>query len=216
MKKYFVSTLLYKQKFTAIGFYDPATDILTIAKVERISNPVGMYDKEKLIKQIRLFKEQKFTVLLETRNKKFMDYSPIIALSDKGNENRLHQDIYFEYFKSMYESQEIDVGGDTGMEQAKALIHRTTENIDDKTGKVTYNFRKFDSELRLYILMVAAHVNPPRGVSHFLAIEKEFEKKPPGKTSSERIRYATGIAWDERLLKRQEKMIEATQKNFKY
>ncbi len=216
MKNYFVVTLLQTKKYKLYAQHDPASDVLTVSKIEHISNTVGLYSKERLFKEIEIVKKNGYQVLVETRNEKaFRKLAPLIVLNERGDENRLHQDIYYEYFKAMFQAQELDVGEDL-KSQVDVFAKRVAEVVDEKTGRVTYKFRKFDNELRAIVLLVAAHVHPPKGLGYFQAIEREMQTQAPPKSRVERIKFAVGIGWDRKVDEDWDKRIEETQAKFTY
>jgi hypothetical protein len=214
MKNYFIVTLLLKKKFKLYGQYDPGSDILVVTRDEVISEPNGMFDREKLEKEISIVKQNGFTVLVETRNRNYQKLAPIITLSDKGDDQRPLQDIYFEYFKSMYHSQQIDVGDrETDI---TAFLNRVKESFDPRSGKIIYEFKKFDNLLRAIVLLVAAHIDPPKGVGHFMEIEQSMNHLPKKKSKIDRMRHAVGLGMDEQMDANYEDLIKKTQANFKY
>jgi len=215
MKNYFIATLLHKKKYKLYGSYDPSSNILLVSKIEQISSTNGMYDREKLVKEISIVKQNGFTVLVETRNRHFQKYAPIIMLEDRGDDQRPLQDIYFQYFKSHYYAQELDVG-EIGDEKVKHFLSTVKESYDPRSGKINYEFRKFDNEFRAVILLVGAHTDPPKGVGHFMEIEKAMDHLPKTKTKVERMRHAVGLGWDEKLEAKLEERIKKTQTSFKY
>jgi hypothetical protein len=215
MKNYFIVTLLHKNKYKLYGQFDPSSNILLVSKVEQISKANGMYDREKLVKEISIVKQNGFTVLIETRNRHFQKYAPIIMLEDRGDDSRPLQDIYFQYFKSHYYAQELDVGA-IGEEKVKFFLSTVKESYDPRSGKIQYEFRKFDNEFRAVILLLAAHTDPPKGVDHFLEIERSMNHQPKKKSKTDRIRHAVGLGWDEQQDAIQEELIKKTQQNFKY
>lgn len=214
MKNYFIVTLLLKKKFKLYGSYDPSGDILVVQGIEQISSPNGMFDREKIKKEISLAKQNGFIVLVETRNRNYQKIAPIISLSDKGDAQRPLQDIYYEYFKSMFHSQQIDVGNrETDI---NAFLNRVKESFDPRSGKIIYEFKQFDNELRAIVLFVAAHIDPPKGVGHFMEVERQMNRLPEKKTKIDRMKHAIGLGMDEKADTYWEDRIAKTQANFKY
>ncbi|MBU2648782.1 hypothetical protein KKI24_29005 [bacterium] len=214
MKNYLIATLLFEKKFKLYGSFDPASNILVVTQLKQISQANGIFDRESLIKELQIAKEGGLMTLVETRDKSFLKHSPIITLSDRNEDSRPYQDVYYEHFKSMYQSQQVDVGKER-KEAISAFLNRVKENYDPRTGKINYEFKKFDNELRAIILLVAVHVDPPKGVNFALDIERSMGQVPRTKTKIERMKYAVGIGMDKKSNAYWEKRIEETQKNFK-
>lgn len=216
LKRYYVATIMLDKKYEAAGFWDQAKDVLVVERVKSISTGRGLFKKETLVDKIEKLKSKGTKTLIETKNQQYLKHSPICALSDRKEDTRPMQDIYFEYFKAMYHAQEIDVGKTLKEKTGTFFRSWVKEEMDPKTGKITYKFNKFDNEFRAIVLMVALHVNPPKGVNHFINVEKQIVDQQPGKSRLERLKYALTKGVDDKLLNSFEARLEATQKTFEY
>ena len=213
MRNYLVASLMYEAKFKAIGAFDPSSNIMVVLELERIDRN-GMFDRGKLLKEIQLAREDGFQTLVETRDKTFIKHTPIIALSDRSEDSRLCQDVYFEHLESMMLSRLIDVGKEN-QDRIATRIKQVRKTINQTTGRIVYEFKNLGKdELPTLMLLVSLHVDPPRGVNFALGIEQAMRAAPIPKSKVERMKYAVGLRVDEENDAYWEKRIEETQKKF--
>ena len=215
MKHYFIATLIHRKKYKLYATYNKQSDVLVVTSIDRISGAFGGFDKTQLIEEIAIAKNNSCIVMIETRNKKYQKFAPIIDMSARGNENRPNQDIAFEHFKSMTDSQELDVGNSL-LTKVSTFKKQTRQIIDEKTGRITYQFKTFENELQPLLVLVLTHIQPPKGISYFIEVEKNIVKPDLGLSRTQRKQYAVTHGYDEILRKQMAERIKKTQAKWKY
>jgi hypothetical protein len=210
MKQYFIATLIHRKKYKLYATYNKQSDVLVVTSIDRISGAFGGFDKTQLIEEIEIAKNNGCIVMIETRNKKYQKSAPIIDMSARGNENRLNQDIAFEHFKSMTDSQELDVGNSL-LTKVSTFKKQTRQIIDEKTGRISYKFKTFENELQPILVLIYAHIHPPMGVDYFITVQKAIMNQKPNIDRIAKKKHAVTVGYDEVLRKGVRAQIEAQQ-----
>ena len=215
MKHYFIATLIHRKKYKLYATYNKKSDELVVTSIDRISGALGGFNKNQLIEEIEIAKTNGCIVMIETRNKIYQKFAPITDMSARGNENRPNQDIAFEHFKSMTDSQELDVG-DSLQTKISTFKKQTRQIIDEKTGRITYHFKTFENELQPLLVLILTHIQPPKGISYFLEVEKNLAKPDLRLSRTQRKQHAVTHGYDAVLRKRFEERSKKTQAKWKY
>ncbi len=176
---YWTATVAHSAKYIVRALYSPSSHSLVIPErdgISRISNALGFYDRSLFIEKLKIAREAGMITLVETRDEKFVKHSPIIDLGGRSRDLRSLRDRYYEKFKGMFEAGEISFPKG-GQESIAPMLRNVREKFNPVNSRTVYDFSKAqNNELMALLVLIAAHVDPPKNLGYFLEVERGMSR----------------------------------------
>jgi hypothetical protein len=214
MKKFYVISAAKGKRYELFAMENDA-GVLVIDEIsEFMPGLLGNLDlfkskKRQKLRELAEYKKDGVSCYVEERRSEFGKEALTLDLNT-SIDGRLARDVYFEDFISLLATGRVILPKD---KKGIAPNSKSYETKVSDSGKITYLHRKgdIDGEFRAVLLLIYAHVNPPKGVGYFIQVEKAIINQDPHVDRITRKRKAVTTGYDKVLRKGIRAEIEAQQ-----